>query len=159
MPIKIVDYKPEHQPYFEKFNRTWIEKYFWLEDIDRYVLTQPEEAILSKGGAILMALYNNAVAGTVALKKVDEKVYEFTKMAVDEAFQRKGIAEALSHAAFEKAKQLGGEKVVLYSQTSLEAAIHLYRKLGFEEVPLEAGVYKRADIKMAINLSAITITF
>src|SRR5687767_8696740 len=97
--IQIVDYRKEHQPYFEKFNRAWIEKYFWLEDLDRYVLTHPEEAIIQPGGAVFMALYDGVPAGTVALKKVNHETYEFTKMAVDEPFRRKGIAEALSHAS------------------------------------------------------------
>src|SRR6478752_4931163 len=101
--ITIVDYKPEHQQYFEKFNRHWIEKYFEMEPLDEFVLTQPEEAIIKPGGAILMALYNGEVAGTVALRKLEGGVYEFTKMAVDENFQRKGIAEALSYASFKKA--------------------------------------------------------
>ena len=158
MSIKVIDFKPEHQPLFEHLNRCWIEKFFWLEELDRYVLTQPEEAILSKGGAILMATYNNAIAGTVALKKVSPEVYEFTKMAVDKAFHRKGIAQALSYAAFDKAKELGAKKVILYSQTGLEPAIALYKKLGFKEVPLEEGVYKRSDIKMEIELITITIT-
>jgi len=154
-PITIVDYLPEHQPFFESLNRAWIEKHFWLEDLDRYVLQQPEEAILQKGGAILMALYDGAVAGTVALKKGDAETFEFTKMAVDEAFQRRGIAEALSKAALKKAVELGATKVVLYSQTSLAPAIQLYRKLGFKEVPLEPGVYARADIKMEIALDTL----
>ena len=102
--IQIVDYRPEHQPYFERFNRAWIEKHFWLEDLDRYVLGNPEEAIIKPGGAVLMALYDGIVAGTVALKKIDAATYEFTKMAVAESFRRKGIAEALSYAAFEKCR-------------------------------------------------------
>lgn len=155
MSIQIVDYKPEHQPYFEQFNKAWIEKYFWLEDLDRYVLENPDEAIIQPGGAILMAVYEGAVAGTVALKKVNEDIYEFTKMAVDESFRRKGIAEALSYAAFEKARRLGGKKVILYSQTGLEAAILLYRKLGFKEVPLGDVLYKRANIKMEIELELL----
>src|SRR5689334_8973354 len=146
--IRIIDYRPDHQPLFESLNRAWIEKYFWLEEIDRYVLQHPDEAILQHGGAILMALYDGAVAGTVALKKVNKDVYEFTKMAVDENYRRKGIAEVLSYAAFRKAKEMGAAKVILYSQTGLTAAISLYRKLGFNEVPLESGVYKRSDIKM-----------
>ena len=40
--IKIVNYTPKHQPYFERFNRDWIEKYFWLEEIDKYVLCHPD---------------------------------------------------------------------------------------------------------------------
>src|SRR5215218_825179 len=115
--IEIVDYKPEHQPFFEQFNKAWIEQYFWLEEIDVYVLQHPEEAILNKGGAILMAICDDVVAGTVALKKVNEEVYEFTKMAVAEQFRRRGIAEKLSIAALERAKDLGAVKVILYSQT------------------------------------------
>jgi ribosomal protein S18 acetylase RimI-like enzyme len=150
--IRIIDYLPEHQPYFETFNRNWIEKFFWLEEIDKYVLQQPKEAILNQGGCILMAECDGSIAGTVALKKINDEVYEFTKMAVDEQFRRRGIAEALSGAAFEKAKEMGAVKVILYSQTGLVPAITLYKKLGFREVPIEKGIYARSDIKMEIDL-------
>src|SRR5687767_6363137 len=126
--IEIVEYKHEHQPYFEQFNKAWIEKYFWLEAIDKYVLEHPDKAIIDEGGSILMATYDGVVAGTVALKKVNDEVYEFTKMAVDERYRRKGIAEALSYASFEKAKEAGATKVILYSNTALEGAILMYRK-------------------------------
>jgi ribosomal protein S18 acetylase RimI-like enzyme len=155
--IKIIDYKKEHQPYFEKFNRDWIEKYFWLEEVDKYVLQHPEEAILRNGGAILMASYNGEITGTVALRKVKD-FYEFTKMAVDAAYRRKGLAEALSYAAFEKAKQLGTTKVVLYSNRVLIPAITMYHKLGFKEVPIENDIYQRSDIKMEIELQDVKIT-
>jgi ribosomal protein S18 acetylase RimI-like enzyme len=150
--IQIIDYRPEHQPYFEAFNRSWIEKYFWLEEIDKYVLQHPEEAIIKKGGAVLMATCNGEVAGAVALKKVNDDVYEFTKMAVHEAHRRKGIAEAITYAAFNKAKALGAKKVILYSNRILTPAIAMYHKLGFVEVPLEKGIYQRSDIKMEVAL-------
>lgn len=150
--ITIIDYRPEHQPHFERLNRAWIEKHFWLEDLDRYVLQQPEEAIIGPGGAILMATCNGEIAGTVALKKASNEEWEFTKMAVDEAFQRRGIAEKLSYAAFDKARKLGAKKISLYSQTALAPAILLYRKLGFAEVPMDSLLYKRADIKMELAL-------
>lgn len=151
--ISVIDYRPEHQPYFEQFNRNWIEHYFWLEEVDRFVLTQPEKAIIEPGGAILVALLNNAVAGVVALRKVNDTTYEFTKMAVDERFRRKGVAEALSRAAIHKAATLQATSIILYSQTILQPAVTLYRKLGFREVPLIPGhVYKRSDIKMELVL-------
>lgn len=156
-PIEIIEYRKEHQPYFEQFNRAWIEKYFQMEDIDEYVLQHPEEAILDKGGAILMAIYEGTVAGTLALKKVTSEVYEATKMAVDESFRRRGIAETLCYAAFEKARELGARKVILYSQTGLVPAITMYKKLGFREIPLEQGVYKRSDIKMEIELDPVKV--
>jgi ribosomal protein S18 acetylase RimI-like enzyme len=150
--ITIVDYQPEHQYYFEKFNRHWIEKYFEMEPLDEYVLTQPEEAILKPGGAILMALYNGEVAGTVALRKLEGDVYEFTKMAVDENFQRTGIAEALSYASFKKAEELGATNVILFSNSALKPAITLYEKLGFKHLPIGIGEYKRSDVKMIYEL-------
>lgn len=155
--ITIVDYKPEHQQYFEKFNRHWIEKYFEMEPLDEFVLTQPEEAIIKPGGAILMALYNGEVAGTVALRKLESGDYEFTKMAVDENFQRKGIAEALSYASFKKAEELGATNVILFSNSTLKPAITLYEKLGFKHLPIGNGEYKRSDVKMIYELSATKI--
>ncbi|GAA4739570.1 GNAT family N-acetyltransferase [Flavisolibacter ginsenosidimutans] len=155
-PVKIIPYRAEHAYHFASLNKAWIEKYFALEELDKWVLENPHEAILAKGGAILMATYNDVVAGTVALIKISDDEYEFAKMAVDEAFQRKGIGEALSYAALEKAKELGAKKVSLYSQTTLAPAINLYRKLGFVEVPMDNHLYKRANIKMEIELDKVS---
>lgn len=152
-PIKIIDYRPEHQPYFDKFNRKWIQELFEMEPVDEWVLTNPSKAILETGGAILMAEYLGNIAGTVGLRKMDEHTFEFTKMAVDENFRRRGIAEALSYASFEKAKEMGAKKVILYSNTLNAAAIKLYEKLGFVHVPVENDVYERANVKMEIELS------
>jgi N-acetylglutamate synthase-like GNAT family acetyltransferase len=152
-PIVIIDYEPKYQPYFEKLNRYWIEKYFEMEEVDEFVLTHPEEAILKPGGAILMALYNGTIAGTVALRKINHTTYEFTKMAVEENFQRKGIAEALSYASFKKAKELGAKEVILYSNSILKPAISLYEKLGFKHVQAGIGDYKRSDVKMVIAIT------
>jgi ribosomal protein S18 acetylase RimI-like enzyme len=73
-------------------------------------------------------------------------------MAVDENFRRKGIAKQLTQSALNKAAVLGATKVILYTQTGLRAAVELYRKTGFREVPMETEVYKRSDIKMEIEL-------
>lgn len=150
--IEIVDYRPEHQCYFEKFNRQWIEELFEMEPVDEWVLSNPDKAILEPGGAILMALYNGIPAGTVGLRKVDEETFEFTKMAVDVAFRKKGIAEAICYASFRKAKRLGATRIILYSNTLNAVAIKLYEKTGFLHVPVENDVYKRANVKMVINI-------
>ena len=151
--ITIVDYKPEHQPAFEGLNRSWIEKYFRMEERDVFTLTKPDESILNPGGYILMALYDGAVAGTVALRKVDDETFELTKMAVDENFRRRGIAEALGQASLERAACDGAKKVILFSHSSLEGAITLYLKLGFYHLLVEGSEYRRADVKMVKWLS------
>ena len=151
--IEIVQYRPEHQPWFEKLNRDWIEKFFWMEPIDFEILQKPEEHIISNGGQIFIAIYHKEIAGTVALKLVEPGMYEFTKMAVDEKFQGKKIGEMLAQVAIQHAKQQKAKKIILYSNTKLNAAISLYRKLGFVEVALD-GPYKRSDIKMALDLTS-----
>lgn len=150
--IYILDYSTNYQPDFERLNRNWIEKYFWMEPVDHEVLSKPDEHIINKGGSIFMAQYNNEIAGTVALKFVEAGVFEFTKMAVDEKFQGLKIGKQLAEAAIEKAKQKNAHKIILYSNTKLTTAITLYRKLGFQEIPVD-GPYKRSDIKMELILS------
>jgi ribosomal protein S18 acetylase RimI-like enzyme len=147
--LKIVDYKPEHQLWFEKLNREWIEKYFAMEPPDYQILQDPEKYILANGGSVFMALYNQVVAGTVALKFLSPDVYELTKMAVSESFQGKKIGRALAEAAIARARSSGARKIVLYSNTMLESAIALYEKLGFVEIPVD-GPYKRTNIKMQL---------
>ena len=149
--VEIVKYNPSHQKAFEQLNRAWIEKYFWMEPIDFEVLQHPEEHILKHGGTIFMGTYNKEIAGTAAVKFVEPGVYEFTKMAVDEKFQGKKIGKAIAEAAIEWCKKSGANKIILYSNTKLETAIAMYRKLGFQEIPLD-GPYKRSDIKMELRL-------
>jgi ribosomal protein S18 acetylase RimI-like enzyme len=151
--ITIVDYRPEHQPYFERFNRQWIEELFVMEPVDEWVLTNPDKAILEPGGAILMAEYDGVPAGTVGLRKFDDHTFEFTKMAVDSHYRRRGIAEAVSYASFRKAKALGATTVILYSNKLNAGAVKLYEKIGFQHVEVENDVYKRADVKMVIGIA------
>ena len=151
-PIQIINYEPVHQPFFERFNRQWIEELFVMEPVDEWMVTHPEKAIIEPGGAILMAEYNGVVAGTVGLRKASENSYELIKMAVDNNFRRKGIAEALSYASFRKAKAMGATNVILYSNKRNAEAVKLYEKVGFRHVQVEAGVYKRADVKMIMDI-------
>lgn len=149
--LDMIEYRPEHQPWFEKFNRQWIEEYFWMEPIDFEVLQDPDAYIISQGGKILVAMYNKEIAGTVALKYVDATTYEFTKMAVDSKFRGLKIGQALGEAAIIKARALGATKIILYSHTVLVPAVALYKKLGFVEVPVD-GPYRRSNIKMELTL-------
>ncbi|AHM62757.1 gcn5-related N-acetyltransferase [Flammeovirgaceae bacterium 311] len=151
MNIRILPYQPQYQPYFEKLNKAWIEEFFTLEPIDLWVLENPEEAILSKGGAIFFAEYNGLIIGAAALKVNEPGVLELTKMAVDRQHQGLGAGKLLCETAIRKAAEMGAGKLVLYTHSSLYTAIAIYKKLGFREVPVEAGRYARADVKMEIR--------
>jgi ribosomal protein S18 acetylase RimI-like enzyme len=150
--IAIRNYETSDQPWFESLNRSWIEQYFEMEAIDFQVLRNPEEHILKNGGTILMAIYDDQIVGTVALKYNGDCQYEFTKMAVADKYRGKKIGLALTNAALMKAREMNATKVILYSSSRLQPALSLYRKVGFYDVPVD-GPYKRSDIKMEIILT------
>lgn len=152
--LHIIPYTPEHQPHFERLNRAWIEQHFWMEPVDEAVLTQPEEHILAPGGKIFMALWDGEIAGTVALKKMRRGRVEMTKMAVYPQYRGNKIGEALILACVEEAKVMGMRRLILYSNTVLANAIHLYRKMGFTETLPREDTYERSDIKMEMPLCA-----
>ena len=44
-------------------------------------------------------------------------------------------------------------KIILYSSTKLNTALHIYKKYGFKQINLEDHlVYLRSDIKMELTL-------
>ena len=148
--LQIIPYEPPHREKFRELNEAWISRYFKLEEPDRRALNDPEGYIIDKGGFIYMALYDGNVVGACALIKIDEQVVELAKMAVDDSVQGKGIGYALGKACIDKAREMGFSTIELLSNTKLSPAIHLYRKLGFVEVPLPPTEYERANIKMEI---------
>jgi GNAT superfamily N-acetyltransferase len=151
--IRIVDYKPEHAKAFYDLNYAWISDTYEVEPEDEKTLSDPETYYLKDGGAILIALYGEEPIGTCALKRNGD-VVEMSKMTVSSSMRGKKIGDLLGNAVLEKARELGARKVILYSNRKGSAAgINLYKKLGFEEVPLTGHNFKRADIKMELELS------
>lgn len=152
----IREYESVHRPAIERIYKDWFIAHFQMdpEPQDEYVLQQPEKAILEHGGAILVAIQNDRLAGSVALKRIDSDRFELTKMVVGEEYRGKGIGKDLVAAVLGKAASLGAKRVVLYSHSSLQNALHMYRKAGFKEVLLEPGTYshKRCDTKMELWL-------
>ena len=149
----MTEYRPEYQPHFERLNRAWLEEYFSVEPVDRHVLEHPDEAILQKGGRIFFAVFDGKIIGTVALRWLSPGVLELTKMAVDKNYRGLGAGKALCRHAIQQARVMNAGRLVLYSQTILETALHIYRQCGFRDIPLEKGVYNRADVMMEYPLT------
>jgi ribosomal protein S18 acetylase RimI-like enzyme len=150
--IEIIEYNRDLQPDFERINKQWVEQFFTLEEFDRNQLEHPQEYIIDKGGAILFARDGGQILGTVGLVKSGEGVYEMIKMGVSPEARGRGVGQLLGKAILEKARALGGRKVLLYSSSKLEAALGLYRKIGFQEIPMGCSQYGRCNVKMEIDL-------
>jgi len=146
--VEIIPFSPDLKEPIKTLNKEWLQKYFRVEEKDEIVLSNPQEEIIDKGGVIYYARYNNEILGTVSLLKVDDSTFELSKMAVSDKAQGLGIGNKLLVHCFAVAEEKNIKRLFLYSNTKLLPAIHLYEKFGFVEIPLEDGVYERADIKM-----------
>ena len=151
--MSIIYYHKQHALAFKDLNIEWLETYFYVEPYDLEVLSNPDTYIIDKGGHIFFSMENDKVTGTVALMKMEENVYELTKMAVDKTIRGKGIGQILMKHCIDFAIENKFDKLVLYSNTKLENAIYIYKKWGFREIPLEStSSYERANIKMELLL-------
>ena len=151
--MKIISFETQYAQDFYDLNVEWLETYFYVEDFDREVLSNPEQYILNPGGHIFFAIENDTILGTVALLKKEEGAFELTKMAVLPNQRGKKIGQKLMQYCIDFAKENNFKKLFLYSNTKLENAIYIYRKFGFIEVEQEADVpYERSNIKMIFPL-------
>lgn len=153
MNISIVQYHPDYKKAFYDLNIEWLQTHFFVEDFDREVLSKPEKYILDKGGYIFFAVEKGKVLGTVALMKADTNRYELTKMAVLPEARGRKIGQQLMQYCIDFVTSHEFE-LFLYSNTLLANAIHIYRKYGFIEIPVETNSpYKRSNIKMEYALN------
>jgi GNAT superfamily N-acetyltransferase len=93
--------------------------------------------------------------GCCALLKKDDKTFEVAKMAVTAAHQGKGLGRILLQSCIDRARFRGKRRLFLETNSKLEAAVSLYRKLGFVELPPNVwppSQYARVDLVMELRL-------
>lgn len=148
--LSIVPFQSELREHFYRLNADWLEKYFYIEEIDHRVLSNPEQSILEPGGAIYFAKLGDLVVGTCALLVEAPGVLELSKMGVDEDYQGLGIGRALIDAAIKEFQQRGGKRLFLETNRKLRPAIALYESVGFVPQPNNKpdSHYARSDLYM-----------
>lgn len=151
--LAVRDYTDDLAADFYAINAEWIESMFTLEAKDRQILSHPRESILDPGGFILFvesaAL---GVVGTCAVMKVEDGVFELTKMGVLERARGRKAGERVLQTALARAKAMNIETLFLLTSSKCVAAITLYEKLGFRHDPKilkkYGAAYARCDVAM-----------
>jgi len=153
--MQIVQWKPLYTEEFKNMNLYWLKEFFWVEPHDEEVLGNPEKYIINPGGMIFFVKEDEkSIIGCVALMKMDDHIFELTKMAIKPEHRGRKLGQQLMVHTINYAKKKEWKKLIIYSNRKLENAIHLYKKYGFEEIPIETNnPYARGDIKMQLKLS------
>jgi GNAT superfamily N-acetyltransferase len=150
--VKIVPYAARYAAAFKALNEAWITRTFRLEAADLKVLDAPDSTLIAPGGHIVVALSGDEVVGVCALQKAGGDTFELVKMAVTPGMQGRGVGRRLGEAAIAWARARGARRIYLESNTKLDGALALYRKLGFEPFAGPPSPYERVDIHMQLWL-------
>ena len=90
---------------------------------------------------LLALLDGDAVLGVLTLTPVSWGVLEITNLAVEEAWQGKGLGKRLLTAAIEAARAVGALRLDIATGNSSLAQLGLYQRMGFRICAVEADYF------------------
>ncbi len=98
-------------------------------------------------GQLLLARYNDKVAGCVGLRKVADGVCEMKRLWVRPEFRGKKIGRKLAEEIISEARQIGYRIMKLDTIDTMKEAMAMYKSMGFSETsayrynPIEGATY------------------
>ncbi|MDX6289125.1 MAG: hypothetical protein QOH42_924 [Blastocatellia bacterium] len=86
-------------------------------------------------GRLLLAMYDEQLAGCAALRKIDHGICEIKRLFLRPQFRGKGLGRQLAEAIIREARQIGYKRMRLDTlPPKMNDAIALYGSLGFKEI-------------------------
>jgi carbonic anhydrase len=104
------------------------------------------------GGRLLLARIQHDPAGTIAMKRLDERSCEAKRLYVRPQYRGKGLATALLEKLLLDARDLGYTQMYCDTLKTMTAALNMYTQLGFAEVdpysanPTPNAIYLRLSL-------------
>ncbi len=117
-----------------------------FQDFDEELKTLPGNYAPPEG-CLLLAFYNDKLAGCVGVRKFKNEICEMKRLYIRPDFRKKNIGKTLSKVITLKAKEIGYRSMRLDTLPFMREAINLYSSLGFKEItpyrynPFEGAVY------------------
>lgn len=152
--MRIIPYSPNYKEDFIEINKMWISEMFVMEDEDVRELENIEPYI-DNGGQIFFALDDKeAVMACCMIAPREDGDWEIMKFAARGMYTGTGAGSACLKACIDYAKGRQIKKVIIVSNRKCAQAVHLYRKFGFTEIPVDKKKFPfdRADIAFELIL-------
>lgn len=126
-------------------------KYLELQNYDQE-LEHLEQKYGEPGGRLYLAYVDGALAGCIALRRIDDDACELKRLYVRPAFRSRHLGRALVELDIREARAAGYSHILMDTLPFLRDAIALYHKLGFYEIepyndsPMDDSIYMRYDL-------------
>jgi putative acetyltransferase len=87
-------------------------------------------------GRLLLATYENQLAGCVALHQLEPQLCEMKRLYLRPQFRGKGLGRVLADQIIAEARQIGYQRMRLDTvEPVMKDAVAMYRVIGFQEIP------------------------
>lgn len=123
-----------------------------FQNFDKELADLPGDYALPDG-RLLLATYDDQLAGCVALHKLDSRICEMKRLYLRPQFRGKGIGRALADHIIAEARQIGYPRMRLDTvEPVMKDAVAMYRKLGFKEIapycanPIAGALYMELSL-------------
>jgi ribosomal protein S18 acetylase RimI-like enzyme len=104
-------------------------------------------------GRLLLAQYDDQLAGCAALHKLEPAICEMKRLYVRPQFRGKGLGRALAEQIIAEARQIGYQLIRLDTvEPVMRDAVGMYRKIGFREIapyrlnPIAGALYMELQL-------------
>jgi GNAT superfamily N-acetyltransferase len=104
-------------------------------------------------GRLLLAEYEDQLAGCVALHKLGPGVCEMKRLYLRPQFRNKGLGRALAERITAEARRIGYDRMRLDTvEPVMKDAVAMYSKLGFKEIapyranPIAGAMYMELNL-------------
>jgi GNAT superfamily N-acetyltransferase len=104
-------------------------------------------------GRLLLAEYDEQLAGCVALHKWEDGICEMKRLYLRPSFRGKGLGRVIAEKILAEARSIGYQRMRLDTiEPIMKDAVEMYRKLGFREIapyrpnPIAGAMYMELQL-------------
>jgi putative acetyltransferase len=104
-------------------------------------------------GRLLLAMYEDQLAGCVTLHKLELQICEMKRLYLRPQFRGRGLGRALAGQIITEARQIGYQRMRLDTvEPIMKDAVAMYRRIGFQEIapyrtnPIAGALYMELQL-------------